>query len=111
MIRILLAAAATCTLLTSRDSSVQQLKGVEIVAVKRACCGSGLIEFLHTVTVRTSDGRKLDLYAVSLAPKEDSLPNVGDHCDVRYEVRCTELFNDNRPVMRDFKCGPDKGSR
>ena len=84
MYRALLAAAAACTLLTSRDGSVGQLKDVEIVAVKRACCGSGLIEFLHRVTVRTSEGRQLDLYAVSLSPKRDPLPAVGDRCDVRY---------------------------
>lgn len=110
MVRLLFMAAAACTLLTSHDSAVQQMKDVEIVAVKRACCGSGLIEFLHTVSVRTPDGKKLDLYAVSGAPKKDPLPNVGEYCDFRYEIRCTELFGDNRPVIRDFKCGPDRGS-
>jgi hypothetical protein len=104
MYRALLAAAAACTLLTSRDGSVGQLKDVEILAVKRVCCGSGLIEFLHRVTVRTSEGRQLDLYAVSLSPKRDVLPDVGAHCDVHYVTRCTD-FGDNRPVMRDFKCG------
>ena len=114
MIRILLAAAATCTLLTSRDNSVEHLRHVEIVAVERACCGSGLIEFLHRVTVRTREGRQLDLYAVSLSPKQDALPDVGDRCDVRYVTRCTD-FGDNRPVMQDFKCGggdrSDSGSQ
>ena len=62
-----------------------QLTGAVVTTVERASAGSGIFKIWHRVTVKTTGGKDMTLFSLSLSTREP-LPTPGQACFFQYRM-------------------------